>query len=271
MLACALGSLIVPHAYINRSMGGLMNYRKQGLKALGLSFLAVLGLMAFAASAVQASGKVTVPGLVGTFTVGVGGEAHNALASDSKLFILNLNMEIFCHTASVPEGLLESTGTGEVEILFESCLAQGVSGGNLSGSVCQLKHITARALALIILHSGNTKLTLNGSGGQEHKTGTGSPYILFTPALKKEKLNFAVVVNETECALPEVANVKGCVVAKFNTSGSQVTHLISTKGLLDLFGCTLNYGANIGHLDVDALVRLNNVHGSHAGLAWSVE
>ena len=264
-------------------MEELMNYRKHGLKALGLSLFAVLGLLAFAATAAQASGLVLVlkadqvGSLPKPFTVGITGKEHNALAADSRLLILTLNFEIFCHKLTVSNGLLTSSGSGSATITFEICLVQGVTGADvLTGAVCQIDNIVAKTKFLIILHSGNVALVQDNAvlvaGAAEHKKGTGNatnPYILFLPL---DLLTFASVLNHSECALPEIANVKGCVVAKVNTTGHQVEHLISTKGLLSLFGCNLHYGANLAHLDVDAFVSLtNSVHGNHQGLLWKVE
>ena len=260
-----------------------MNYRKHGLKALGLSLFAVLGLMAFAAAGVQASGLVLVlkadkvGSLVKPFTVGIKGKEHNALAVDSKLLVLGLNYEIFCHKAGVT-GTLTSSGSGSATITFEGCLAQGLVAGTdtLTGAVCELPNIVAKTKYLIILHSGNVALVQDDAvlvaGAPEHKKGTGNatnPYILF---LAEDLLTVATVLNHTECALPEKGNLKGCFVAKFITTGHQIEHLISTKGLLTLFGCTPIYGANTAHLDVDLFLSLtNSMHGSHQGLLWRVE
>ncbi len=228
-----------------------MNYRKQGLKALGLSFLAVLGLMAFAASGAQASGTVLVLNkektalLTPPFTASFTAAGENTLTS--KLLILNLNMEIFCHAASA-SGSISDTGTGTATIEFTKCLAQGVSGGALSGAVCEIPNIVAKTKVLVILHEGNVKLTTS-----EHNQLKGAPYLLFTPL---DLLTFAQVLNHTECALPEIANVKGSVVASIDNLNYELTHLISTKNMLTLFGSTLTYGANEAHLDVDALVQL---------------
>ena len=255
-----------------------MNYRKHGLKALGLSFLAVLGLMAFTATAAQASGLVLVlkadkiGSLPKPFTVGITGREHNALAANSRLLILGLNFEIFCHTAVVSEGTLTDKGSGHATITFQTCLAQGLVAGTdtLTGAICEIPNIVAKTKYLVILHSGNVKLVPDNAvlvaGAAEHKKGTGLPYILFLPL---DLLTFASVLNHTECALPELSNVKGCVVAKLeHPHGHLVEHLISTKGMLALFGCKLNYGANEAHLDVDAFVSLT---GPHAGLLWKVE
>ena len=230
-------------------------------RALCLHVLVALGLMALAPAGAQASGGVLVEGLTAPFTVGLAGEAENAL--EGRLLALTLNIEILCHKGTVSSGLLSSTGTGSATITLEACLAQGVSGGSLSGSTCEIGNIVAKAKALVILHSGSTKLT-----AEQHGTGTGSPYLLFTP---EDGLTFAKVLNHTECALPENVNIKGCAVAKVVTTSDQVTHLITTKGMSGLFGCVLKYGIFEAHLDLDANVKLaNSTHGSHAGLKWGL-
>ncbi len=236
-----------------------MNYRKQAHKAFGLSLLAVLSLMALTASGAQASGTVLVKGLSPPFTVEITGVQHNAL--EGRLLILNLNYEIFCHAASV-SATLSSAGAGKGTITLEKCLAQAVSGGALSGQACGLENMVVKGEALVILHSGNTALTT-----EQHGTGTGDPYLLITPEGGVSG-TFVTVVNQTECALPEQVKVKGCGVARIVTTGDRVEHLLSTKGMLSLFGCKLMYGSNESHLDVDALVSLA---GSHNGLEWGAE
>jgi len=249
-----------------------MNYRKQGLKALGLSLLAVLGLMAFAASGAQASGKVLVEGLTPPFTVGITG-GTDALTSD-RLWILNLNMELACPETTVTEGLLTSVGHMSATVKFGNCTVQGTTAaGALIGSSCvpNPNSVTFKVLALVILHEGNTKLTLDGLGGEEHKLPkNGLPYLLFTPP---DGLTFLTVTNsDEECLLPESATVKGCFVAKFHTTGDQAVHLIDTRGMLSLFGCELRYGSNVAHLEGDKLLELtNSAHGNHKGLKWGVE
>ena len=242
-----------------------MSYRKHGLKALGLSFLVVLGLMAFAAGGAQASGKVLVEGLSGTFNVSITGKAENAL--ESNFLILNLNMEIFCHN-SIISGTITNNGHGTATITLDQCLVQGVSGEKLTGAICEIEDFVAKALALIILHSGEKRLvvdTMPLTPYTEHKEGTGDPYVLFTP---EDGLTFATVFNETECALPEEVKVKGCFVTRIVTAGDQVTHLLSSKGMLELFGCKINYGANESHFTREWNVSLA---GGHLGLKWEAE
>ncbi len=234
-----------------------MNYQRHALRTFRLSILVVLGLMAFTSTGAQASGKVLVEGLTSPFTVAITGQAENALAS--SLLLLGWNVEFFCHQASAA-GSLTSSGSGTATITFENCLAQGVNaGGALTGAVCAIPNIVATVKALVILHSGNIALTTT-----QHHTGIGEPYILFTP---ENGLTFATLLSHTECALPEVMNLKGCVVAKVVTTGDLVTHLISGREMSKLFGCKLNYGAHEVHFSPDGLVSLA---GSHTGLKWGM-
>jgi hypothetical protein len=241
-----------------------MGYRRNGLRALGLSLLAALGLMALGTSGAGASGNVLVEGLSPPFNVAIAGEAENAL--ESNFMILSLNMEIFCHKSTIT-GAITNSGHGTATISLEECLAQGVSGGSLTGALCEIPDFVAKALALVFLHSGGKLIvdTTPLTPYTEHKEGIGDPYILFTA---QDGLTFAKVLNHTECALPESVNVKGCFVAKIVTTGDQVTHLISSKGMLELFGCKINFGANESHFTREWVVSLA---GEHKGLAWGAE
>ncbi len=240
-----------------------MNYRKQGLRALGLSLLAALGLMAFAAAGAQASGEFLIaePTNPNWLEETITGKLENALTS--SLLILNLNHELICHEATVT-GNINSHGHGHVDFELENCYVQGVSGGVLVGAKCSYFDIIIKTLALVILHEGGTKLTLDGLGGAEHKLGKGTPYILFTPL---DGLTFAtVVIGESECAMPAESRLKGCFVASIQKPfEDEVVKLISSKGLLELFGCTILYGANQAHLSLDALFSLS---GSEIGKKW---
>jgi hypothetical protein len=226
----------------------LMNYRKRGLKALGVSLLAALGLMGFIATEVQAAGTVTIAGLSSPFETPISMVLENTL--NSRYWILKLNLEISCHKGS-GTGALTSSGHGKVTIRLEECLAQGVtSGGVLTGSPCTMeRNIEAKVLALVLLH------------GTENK-----PYILFSPA---ENETFALILEYT-CPLPEHALIKGAFVASIANPAQAVgSKLISTKGTLTLFtGDKMFYGANEAHLDLDAVVGLSGEN--HIGLAWAI-
>jgi len=223
-----------------------MNYRKQGLRALGLSILAALGLMAFTAAGAQASGTFLVQGLTGEWTATITGEEDNPLGNENKFLILNLNVEFYCHDATAT-GSIKPNGHGTGTITFSDCFAHGVtSGGALTGEPCELENsIVAKVLALVILH--NSK-----------------PYVLFSP---QEGETFATL-NTEPCPIPS-ASVKGfAVVSISNPDGDDVTKLISSKGSTTLFSSAqhhLLYGKNEGHLDADANIRLA---GSHVNLPW---
>lgn len=165
-------------------------------------------------------------------------------------------MEIFCHEAAAA-GSISSSGTGTATIEFKKCLAQGVSGEKLSGAVCEIPDIVAKVSALVILHEGNEKLAI-------HETGKGLPFLLLTP---QDGVTFAEVVNETECALPELAKVKGSLVASIsNPHDTDIQKLLSTKSMLTLFGGKLNFGANEAHLEADIQVEIDSV--TPAGWKW---
>lgn len=218
-----------------------MNYRKQGLRALGLSILAALGLMAFTATAAQASGTFLVAGLSGSWTAEATGKGENIL--ESYLQVLKLNLKLACHQISVTNAKISNAGHGTGTISFSSCLVTDNAGNEVD---CTLHEpINANVLALVVLH--NSK-----------------PYILFSPT----GANFAVVKSLGEfCTLPKEAAVTGSVVVSIsNPDGDDVTKLISTKNMLSLFTADkLFYGAHEGHLVADAEVALSGIH---EGLKW---
>ncbi len=227
-----------------------MNYGKQGIKALGLSIIAALGVMALMATAANASGAFTFEEPTKGSIIG---KAENTL--EGRLLILSLNMEIFCHEATAT-GSIDETGSGTVTVEITKCLAQEAKSGALSGAVCEIPNITAKATALVILHEGSVKLEV-------HDSGKGLPFLLLTP---EDGLTFAKVSNNSECALPEVANVKGTLIASIsNPHGTDVQKLISTKNMSSLFGILLKYGSNSAHLDADMQMELS---GTYTGWKW---
>jgi hypothetical protein len=222
-----------------------MNHGKQGLKVLGVSLLAALGLMAFGAGGAQASGSFLIEGLSGLWEATVTGEGENLLEGGSRVRVLGLNAEVFCH-AGTATGKITAHGHGHATLNFTNCLVSGTNNdatGTLKGAVCTLEeNLVAKVLTLVILH--NSK-----------------PYLLFTPL---DGLTFMEISGEP--CLPTAA-YKGSQVASIsNPDGDDVTKLISTKGMASLFPThTLKYGVNSAHLTVDATVKLA---GAHTGLAW---
>ena len=224
-----------------------MAYLKHRLKPLALSLLATSVLMAFAATGATASGKFTVEE---EWTATIKGQAENTL--ENRLWVLGLNLEIFCHEATAT-GSINSSGTGTVTVEFKKCLGQGVNGsGTLVGSACEIPdNIVAKASALVILHEGNEKLAV-------HEINKGLPYLLLTP---QDGLTFATIINKNEeCLVPDKGTVKGSLVASIsNPHETNVQKLLSTKSMLNLFGSKLLYGSNEAHLDADMQIEIGTV------------
>jgi len=224
-----------------------MSYGKRGLKALMLSILAALGLMAFTAVGAQAQSFLVQDLTAPWSDVPISGTADDPLTNKNRLWILGLNIEIYCHGGSA-SGKINSNGHGHGHLLFTSCFAHGVnSSGELVGEPCKLDHhVLAEVLVLVILHSN------------------GKPYILFEPLMVpgENPLNETFATLNTEpCPIPS-APVKGSVVASIsNPDADSVTKLLSTKGNLTLFSFDkLFYGKNEAHLDADANVALAGTH-----------
>jgi hypothetical protein len=227
-------------------MGGTMNYGKQGLKVLGLSLLAALGLMAFGVSGASASGSFLIEGLGAPWEATITGAGENLL--ESRFIVLPLNIEIFCHLATAT-GTIKNTGHGHATLTFSECLTVGIDSNvvhTLKGSVCTLEeNIIAKVLALVFLHTN------------------GAPYILLSPL---DGLTFAEVGGEP--CIPG-AKIKGSQVLSIsNSGGDDVTKLISTKiaNYSTLFPSdSLKYGINAATLTADANVSLS---GAHVGRKW---
>jgi hypothetical protein len=225
-----------------------MHHRRQGLKAFMLAIMAALGLMAFTATGAQAGGGEW---LIGSTTLkNLGGLQAITGEEEGKgsLLILKLNLSLTCNETEVVNAHIVPVGHAKGTLSFSDCEVLDSKGE--PNDACVLHEpIVAEALALIVKH--------NGAG-----------YLLFSPV--KENAPFATVVAldkvlEDECLLPDVAEVKGSVVAEIKVNG-QVTNLISTKLTLSLFpNDKLFYGNHEAHLFADALVRLA---GSHIGQAW---
>jgi len=213
-----------------------MSYARRGLRALGVSILAALGLMAVTAGGAQGDF------LVENGTAPIAGALENPLESNFR--ILGLNIEFFCHGGTA-SGSVELIGHGHATLELTECLVQGVnSAGELVGEPCALENnIVAKTLVSLILH--NEK-----------------PYLLFSPL---EGEVFAMVSGEP-CPIPD-STVKGSVVASIsNPDGDDVTKLISTKGNLSLFTSgKLFYGKNEAHMSADATVELT---GAFKGVKW---
>lgn len=221
-----------------------MNYRRYGLRSLGLSLLAAFSLMAFTAAGARAGAGewliedktvAELPGELESVTAEVEGLG--------RLLILKLNLLLKCETIQVSEAHIVPTGHAAGSILFDDCYYTSVSG-LVKNQVCEVDHFATEVLALLIKHEG-------------------AAYILFTPLVGQAFLTMQNLGEE--CSLPKSLEVKGSVVAEIKVK-DKIVNLISTKSTLTLFpNDVITYGTHVSHLETDATVQLA---GNDEGGTW---
>jgi hypothetical protein len=226
-----------------------MSLKKHGLKVLGLSIMAALSLMAFGASAAQATDS------------GVFLENEKAITSLKtatgevdvlgKLEVTALNVEIDCTGFTVKQGDLlgsgagEEPGVGHVELLFTGCISYALSplaeqkNCKLYESTLDREkkvnvgNILARGLALVFLHTdGVAYVRVHGVGG------------LFTQ-----------IFSENCIGVPNGLKIGGLEVLKVTKVGKR---LLAEMANLTLFPNELKYGENSAELLGSVWVELTN-------------
>jgi hypothetical protein len=231
-----------------------MSYRRNGLRALGLSLLAIAGLMAFMAAGAQANWLVEGVELKANETVSVATHVEGKLAVPAK------NIEFRCSTIGA-EGLklLASSEKAEGKVKFTGCTAFQISNGAEQKNCKPKEPIVAGGFALIILHPATS----------------GQNYILFSPPKEGEKtLPFATIEVSELCALTETSPVTGSLVAECLTSAlahedcntSEVTHLIQPASTELFPSDTLKFGASAATLKGVAAVKLS---GANLNKKWA--
>lgn len=236
-----------------------MSYRRNGLKALGLSFLAALGLMVFMAGSAQANWLV--PG--GTeLGAGVTKAVEVAKHTNGKLIVSGLNLEVRCETLAASGlniiGGNATTATAEGKVSFGTCETYSPPGGALQSKCTpSVQPIVAGGKAKVILH--NTK-----------------NYVLFEQ--KTGETKFARIEFPETCALTESNNVTGSVAAECgklvsevftfqDCNVAEVTHLLRpvSAELQTALGDSLKFGLKEAKLEGIASVKLVG------GASWSGE
>ena len=240
---------------------------KHRLRALGVSLMAALGLMALFAVAAQAEG-LSDGGKAGKFliegsgTLVKGATFTGAQVGIGKLIIPKKNAYVECKTGKVTTG----TGISETEVLavvrFEECKAFELSTGN-SLAFCPVlgepsaETIDATAIALPKLHESKLFILFENEPGKV----------------------FAEIKFGPECGIGVKVKVSGSVVAEVDNGLSQNIHTITfSEGIQRLFqkrnakdefeaGDRLLYGAVEAFLIGSATVELA---GTHINRPWSV-
>lgn len=233
-----------------------MSYRKNGLKALGLSFLAALGLMAFMAVSAQAAAQFDlveggVEKAIGS-TVGFSGNLR--AGQEALLLAPTQKLVIHCTTVAVDDGLLFTTGFAHAGLLYSGCITKQ-NGTTLAKCVPTIPQVNVEVKP--ILHNGIV-------------------YLLAQPL--DLGANFvSITYPDPNCVLLD-NNVTGSVVfeCENGTLGNRSCSLLAVKQLIkpaatalfkgDPYLDELRYGANEAFLDGEAEVFLT---GANSGKEWN--
>jgi hypothetical protein len=235
-----------------------MNYRRNGLKVLGLSLVAVLGLMAFMAVGAQANWLILEGAKVVESDAVVEVEKH----TEGNLLVKEeTNLEILCSVVETDPTakilLLEKSTIAHGHLIFKTCKTW--QAGKESPNCKPVEPILAGGLAKVILHTN------------------GENYVLFEPLTAGG--NFTQLKFKEPCALPELNNVKGTFVAECgklepaNTfvhtdcKNHEVTHLVRQASTTLFPEDVLKYGTKTALIDGIAAVRLAEPE-KFKGAAW---
>jgi hypothetical protein len=147
--------------------GNEMSHRSNGLKALGVCLLAVLGMMAFAAVSAQAENLVFNPKngdkgewLIEGKTLEERKITHEEVKGEqdplkpTELLVPGLGLQISCELLEVIDGLIFPKGLSLAELLFSMCKVLGSPTCVINES--KGTHITAKVNDMVVLHEGKT-------------------------------------------------------------------------------------------------------------------
>jgi hypothetical protein len=225
-----------------------MSHPKRGLKALGLSLLAALGLMAFMAAGAQANWLILHNGGTSEAKATVSAKAHtegNLKVEDS------FKTEILCSTIAAQElSLGEKSTLAAGKVAFSGCKTW--QSGKAQPNCNPAEPITAGGTAHLTLHNSKN-------------------YVVFKPS----GASFAVVEFGELCALGEEVAVTGSLAAECGwlTGGAfagldcnvhQVEGLLRPVVPQSLLSTGLKFGANTASLTGSAGVRLTELFNGDA-------
>lgn len=228
----------------------------RGIRASGLSLIAILGLMAFAGAAHAAN--LSNGGVAGEYRVLLGATLVTNTQLNAQLvngagtlLVQARNIDILCTAFTVLEGEFKSVTTLLMKLLFEGC---GVFEHNNHAVTipCHIPggHITVTAKLLPKLHEGKLfVLTVPDTTTKEEE--------------EKKPGVFAKIEYEKgeECPLPLIPAITGSVVGEVQEDATP-NRVIFNEAIQKLFqvagaGDKLLYGANEAFLkgEADAFLR----------------
>jgi len=273
--------------------------RKHGLRIVGLTAMATLGMMVISVVGAQAVslnlGKEFYSGEAG-FVLSGGIERPKGLTTETvsgvllgerRLLIPSKSAEIVCSKAEVTEGFTQNEyenwktktmskgGYGVATVLLKGCKVFKINGsGVLEGELVPC----TEALNKETSPPGEHHITVKGSGflkRHEGKTyGIAEGFINSKTTAEQAEvgaLPFAVVKFGGTCSLPETVTLTGSVAgeapAKDAIKPIQSIDTFSKAGkeLQALLGAKLNFGVNEAFISGEGEGELT---GSGAGLSW---
>ena len=163
-----------------------MSNAKRGLKALGLSLMAAMGLMAFTAVSAQAFNWDINGAEIKTLETATGKLKSGQTA---LLLVPAQSLVIHCTGFTVNEGALELDNTAHVKLTYTGCTTK-VKGSENVG--CKPEILPVSAKILPFLHSSKV-------------------YLLVEPLTAGQPFT-TIHYNEDTCALPPLVSVSGSVV-----------------------------------------------------------
>lgn len=278
--------------------------RKHGLKALVLTVMAALGLMAFSASSALAANLniIDEPETteVGKFLIKSGTENPTGLTTETiagtstkegRLLIPGKSSEIDCASGKLTSGVvaneyenfktatMKKGGHGKGTVLFENCkvfktTAEGIKGEEIAACTNVLNgatsphNVTAKGLLRVAKHEGATYLVVEPEITSKAN------------AEENEKLTsaFTTLKFGGTCSLPESVKVTGGIVAKPAAADANkpVIALVKTwevaAGVAKrsteqvLLGAILKFGANEAFIEAKEIVT--ELTGAGNALLW---
>ncbi len=171
-----------------------MSNAKRGLRTLGLSLVAAMGLMAFmAASAHAVTWDINGAEIKANETI-----TGKLKAGQTALILVPaLSQVIHCTGFNVLEGTLRTDNTGHAKITYTGCTTK-IKGVENAG--CKPEILAASAKILPILHSGKVYFLVEALTA-------GQPYA-------------EIHYNEETCALAPLVSVTGTVVFECENAGT---------------------------------------------------
>lgn len=251
-----------------------MNLRKHGLRVLGLSLLAALGLVVLTASAAHAKQGLflindSLANLLATFTGGL-------IGGTGSLLVPSLDVGILCTGLTVLAGSeIINAHEGLANLRLDGCayyIISALPAKVKPGANCTIYNELAdktKHVGQILVSYKLLPILVKLAGGAEHKL-----LILAEPDLKlpSGKVVNALITSE-KCNVPSSVEATGSTVLQLLAADAAKQELIEAPEALRLLTPgvekdQLFYGTNEAFIDGEAFLELT---GSHSTQTWGSE